>query len=261
VKILALVGSYRTTGNTSQLVAMVRGALDQEAARAGVPFEFETLHLGHARIDACRGCRACFDRGEEMCPVKDDLQAVKARMRQADGVLVASPVYVHDVSGITKNWIDRLAHVCHRPEFAGKCAYLLATVGGSPTGHALGSLQIALSTWGFSVVGRTGLRTGALMRGDEARRFEEKTGRVARALFQAVHRRAFVKPSFRSLMTFKIQQKAWQSSPERGTVDHEYWRRQGWLDPGRDFYIAHEAGRLKVALARLAGGLLFPFVT
>jgi len=164
MKILAIIGSYRKTGNSRQLVDMIGDALHQEAARAGVPLEFETLHLGHSRIEACRGCRACFDLGEDSCPLMDDLLAIKAKMKQADGLLVATPVYVHDVSGITKNWIDRLAHVCHRPEFAGNCAYLLATVGGSPTGHALRSLDVALSTWGFHIVGKSGLKTGARLR-------------------------------------------------------------------------------------------------
>ena len=50
-------------------------------------------------------------------------------MDAADGIIFASPVYVNDVSGIAKTWIDRLAYVCHRPAFAGKCAYLIATVG------------------------------------------------------------------------------------------------------------------------------------
>ena len=261
MKILAVIGSYRKNGNTSQVVAMVRAGLEKEAARTGVPVEVETLHLGHCHIGACRGCRACFDRGEGACPVKDDLLAVKAKMKEADGVLVASPVYVHDLSGVTKNWIDRLAHVCHRPEFAGKCAYLLATVGRSPTGHTLDSLHVALSTWGFCVAGKTGFKTGALMNGDEVQRFQARTQKIAQKLFHAIDRQRFARPSFRSLMTFKIQQRFWQNVPQRNTVDYAYWSGQGWLAPGRDYYMAHEASRVKVVLARLAGAFLAPFVS
>ena len=261
MKILAIVGSCRKNGNTDQLVDMVRKGLNEEAERAAVALEVETLHLADRPIGFCRGCRACFDRGEESCPVKDDLLSIKAKMKQADGILVASPVYVHDVSGVMKNWIDRLAHVCHRPEFAGKCGYLLVTVGGSPTRHALGSLHVALSTWGFFVAGATGLKTGGLMTADEARRFEGRAQRIAGQLFRAIHKRRYAQPSFRTLMTFKIQQCYWQRAPRRDTLDYTYWKGQGWLEPGRDYYAAHKAWRPKVIMARLAGAFIAPFVS
>jgi len=262
MKILVLIGSYRKNGNTSQVVDLICEGLQTEAARAGAPLEIETVYLGHLDIGACRGCRTCFDRGEDKCPVKDDLLGVKARMKQADGVLVATPVYVNDVSGITKTWIDRLAHVCHRPEFAGKCAYLLATTGDSPTGHTLDTLNLALSTWGFYIAGKAGFKTGALMRGGEARtRCQAKAQTVARKLFQAIHQRKFTRPSFRALLTFKIQQRVWQRTTERETIDYAYWSGQGWTSADREFYFPHEASRVKTALARFAGSLLAPFVS
>ena len=262
MKILALIGSYRKNGNTSQVVNLVCEALQAEAARAGAALEIETLYLGHLDIGFCRGCRACFDRGEDKCPVKDDLLAVKAKMKAADGWLVATPVYVSDVSGITKNWIDRLAHVCHRPEFAGKSAYLLATTGSTPAGHTLDTLAVALSTWGVHIVGKTGLKAGALMRGSEARTLcQAQAQAIASKLFQAIHQRKFARPSFRALITFKVQQRVWQRAPLAETIDSVYWREQGWTDPSCDFYIPHEASRLKVFLARLAGSLIAPFVS
>ena len=47
----------------------------------------------------------------------------------------------------------------------------------------------------------------------------------------------------------------------RDTLDYAYWTSQGWTDPARDFYIPHEASRLKVLLARLAGALIAPLVS
>ena len=262
MKILALIGSYRKNGNTSQVVGLVCESLQAEAARAGVSLEIETLYLGHLNIGACRGCRVCFDRGEDKCLLKDDLLSVKAKMKAADAVLVATPVYVDDVSGATKTWIDRLAHVCHRPEFAGKCAYLLATVGSTPTNRTLGTLRLALSTWGFHISGKAGFKTGALMNPDEMQaRHAGQAASVARCFFQDIHGRAWARPSFMSLFMFKIQQRAWQRTARRDTLDYAYWSGHGWTDPARDFYIPHEASRVKVFLARLAGALIAPFVS
>jgi multimeric flavodoxin WrbA len=77
--------------------------------------------------------------------------AIQAKMDAADGLLLASPVYVDDVSGLTKTWMDRLAYLCHRPGFGGKCAYPVATVGGSPTCHTLRTMNAALLTWGATI--------------------------------------------------------------------------------------------------------------
>ena len=62
-------------------------------------------------------------------------------------------------------------------------------------------------------------------------------------------------------MMFKIQQRAWQRTARRDTLDYAYWSGQGWTEPGRKFYIPHAASRVKVILARLAGEIIAPFVS
>jgi multimeric flavodoxin WrbA len=261
VEILTLVGSYRKHGNTDQLVGLVEERLRQLAAEAHEPLHLETVYLGHQTIEPCRGCRVCFDRGEEKCPYRDDLLAVKAKMKAAQGLLVATPVYVDDVSGITKTWIDRLAHVCHRPEFAGRCAYMVATVGSSPTSHSLGTLGMALRTWGFHIVGQAGFKMGALAKPEEtAVRFSERTDKIASTLFDGVRQEAWARPTFYSLMVFKIQQWSWRRTARQDTVDYRYWKNQGWLEPDCTFYIPHRANAAKLALARLAGAGIAPLV-
>ena len=256
MKILACIGSYRTNGNTARVMSLIEEQMRREADRAGEPLEFETLSLGHLNLQMCRGCRVCFDRGEDHCPLKDDLLAVKAKMLAADGVIIASPVYVDDVSGITKNWIDRLAHVCHRPEFHGKYAYLIATTASSSTSHTLRTLN-ALMYWGFHIVGRAGFKVGALSKREEIdTRYGAKIERVARAMFHAVQRQA--EPSFFSYMVFKIQQMSWRKY-DPSSLDYRYWDRNGWLDPRRAFYTSRRANGFKVRLARLAGSLLAVF--
>lgn len=262
MKFLILVGSYRKHGNTDQIAGLIAEQLVREGQRAAQPVEIETIYLGHEEIQPCRGCRVCFNRGEELCPVKDDLLDIKAKMQAADGVLVACPVYVDDVNGITKNWIDRLAHVCHRPEFAGRSAYLVVTVGSSPCGHALGTLELAMSVWGFHIAGKAGLKTGALLKPEEMQaRYQAKAAQIGRKFFRAVAQRQSAQPSFRALMTFKIQQLAWQRAPVKDSVDYRYWDAQGWLAPRRDFYIPHRANPVKVKVARWVGAAIARFVS
>jgi multimeric flavodoxin WrbA len=260
MKILALVTSHRKKGNTARIVQMIEEHMQVIAAHQQQSLEFDTLYLGDMDVQFCRGCRACFDRGEDRCPLKDDVPAIKAKMDAADGVIVASPVYMDDVNGIAKNWIDRLAYVSHRPAFGGKCAYPLVTVGSSQTGHALRTLNAALLVWGFHRVGQAGYKMGALM--DQAeleRRYQREAVRVAERFFCAIAEQQALRPSFVSLLAFKIQQLAWQREPP-GSYDQAYWEQQGWLAPERTFYVAHRASRIKVALARWAGAVLAQFM-
>lgn len=257
MKILVLVGSFRRNGNTDQLTGLIKEHLLKEAAQQKTLLEIETVYLGQQDLQFCRGCRICYDRGEEKCPVKDDLLSIKTKMLSADGILMASPVYVDDVSGITKNFIDRLCHVCHRPQFAGKAAYLVATTGSSRTGKTLDTMKMALRTWGFHIVGQAGFKMGALMRREETRsRFETQAASAAHSLFQALYQKSYKQPAFYSLMMFKIQQMSWKAKGQAGTLDYQYWEQQGWFDPKRTFYIPHQANALKVALARLTGTVI-----
>lgn len=261
MKILALIGSGRANGNTARVLSLIEERLRHEANLVSETLDFEKLNLGSSNIQMCQGCRVCFDRGEGLCPLKDGLLTIKSKMKQADGIVVATPVYVNDVSGITKNWIDRLAHVCHRPEFAGKCAYLLATVADGPTSHALTTLNMALRTWGVHLVGQAGLKTGSLMDRDEIMsRHQNKINQIANRLFHAIYRRQFTQPSFFSLMTFHIQQLSWQKHTD-DTIDYQYWKNKGWLNTDRSFYIPHNTNPVKVGLAKVAGALIAPFVS
>lgn len=261
MRVIVLIGSHRKNGNSSRAAGLIEEGLHQLAMRHNEPLTVERIYLGHQDIGLCRGCRVCFDQGEEMCPLKDDLLALKAKMSSSDGIILASPVYVQDVSGTVKNWMDRLAHACHRPAFAGKSAFLIATVGDGPAGHALRTMKTGLGLMGFCIVGQASFRMGARMEGDEVRtRFQRQATDIAGKLFESIRERGFARPSFVSLLTFRIQQLYWQRHSD-DSVDYQYWRKLGWTEPQREFYIQHRASRLKVALARLTGATMARFVT
>ena len=59
-------------------------------------------------LSSCNGCSTCFDNG--ICPLDDvdGFNSVKENILEADLVIIISPVYVNNVSGIIKNFIDRL---------------------------------------------------------------------------------------------------------------------------------------------------------
>jgi multimeric flavodoxin WrbA len=260
VKVLAIQGSYRKNGNTAHIVQMILDHFKQQTAEKGEDFQYETVDLGHQIIGLCRGCRACFDLGEDHCPLKDDLLTIKDKIREADGVIVASPVYVDDVSGIMKNWIDRMAHVCHRPEFAGKYAYIVSTTGSAASSHAVRTMMGALLTWGFHISGKSSFIMGAKMPEKEIQaRFDSATNKIARKMASDILENRAVKPTFFSLMMFKIYQSVW--SKDSGTFDARYWQDKGWLDRRAMFYFPPRTNPVIIFLAHLTGGIIVRFVS
>jgi len=260
MEILALVSSYRNKGNTARTVQMITEHLKKIGALSGEVVEIETINLAHMNLQFCRGCRVCFNQGESRCPLKDDLLSIKAKISQADGIILASPVYVEDVNGVMKNWIDRMAHVCHRPEFAGKYAYTLTTSGCGSTSHALRTMNGALLSWGFHLTGKSKITTGAYMQTVDLRqRFDKISYQIAKRIFQSIRTKKAAKPSFLALMTFKIQQQFWVKTND-GSVDFAYWSAHGWTNPKQAYYIENRTNPLKIILARLTGALVAMFV-
>lgn len=261
MKILVINGSNRRHGNTDQITSLVIEHLERQAKEKDFCLDVERVYLGRLNLQFCRGCRICYDRGEDHCPVGDEILALKARMLAADGLILASPVYVDDVSALVKNMIDRLCHLCHRPQFAGKAAYLIATTGSSRTGRTLDTMKMALRTWGYAIAGQSGFKMGELMKPAETRsRFDRPTAAAAQKLLAALDPHRLQNPSFFALMVFKIQQTAWKTKGIPGTVDYRYWEEQGWFERGATYYISHRAGRVKLALARAAGRIIGKFM-
>ncbi len=107
--IVVLVGSTRKDGNTDLLAqAFVRGASKNH--------KVEVISVADYKINPCIGCNSCFSREGNQCFQNDDMQIVYEKLRTADIVVAASPVYFYGISAQLKALIDRL-HTPMRNEF------------------------------------------------------------------------------------------------------------------------------------------------
>ena len=110
------------------------------------------MFLSDCDLRVCRGCKACFIRGEEFCPLHDDRDVLIDKMMRSDGVVLASPVYSFQVSALMKAFLDRLGFAFHRPRFHGK-AYTSIVVEGLYGGRAVVKyLDFVGGALGFNVV-------------------------------------------------------------------------------------------------------------
>ncbi len=259
MKLLVIIGSHRKNGNTANIVNMLNYELSSQANNNEITVN--TVYLAHQNIQMCRGCRICFDKGEQFCPLKDDLLQIKEKIAASDVIILASPVYVEDVTGVMKNWIDRMAFVCHRPEYFGKAAYVLSTSGIGSTNHTLMTMNNALRTWGFSVIGQTTFITDAFMELDELnKRYQAKISKIADRIIKHYQSSNSLKPSFLALMIFAIQQQYYKKDDNKDSLDYKYWVKRSWLDKDCIYYSKTKSNLLKVILARSVGRLLAKIV-
>lgn len=99
MKVLGILGSMRKGGNTEVLLDEAL----QEAQQTGN--SVSRVILRDKVIAPCHGCMGCVRTGE--CVIDDDMQEVHREIREADGIIWASPVYFWAMSGLTKNALDR----------------------------------------------------------------------------------------------------------------------------------------------------------
>ena len=115
--IVILVGSMRKNGNTDLLAqAFAKGARKNNSV--------EIVSVADYKVNPCIGCNSCFAREGNKCFQNDDMDRVYDKLRVADIVVVASPVYFYGVSAELKAVIDRL-HTPMRNEFSVKKLALL----------------------------------------------------------------------------------------------------------------------------------------
>lgn len=106
MKVVAFSGSARKDGNTAILVREIF----QELVQQGL--ETELVQLAGIEIKACLACYRCFENKDQHCSVEDDeLNQFIDKMLAAEGIILASPTYIGDVTSIMKALIDRAGMV------------------------------------------------------------------------------------------------------------------------------------------------------
>ena len=89
--------------------AMSYGSLSAPAVRAlSAGAKMEHIKLKNKNIHPCTGCYTCWTKTPGECIFDDDMTDLRYKFRTADLIIFASPLYVYSVTGIMKNFLDRL---------------------------------------------------------------------------------------------------------------------------------------------------------
>ncbi len=219
MKILVIFGSPRQKSSylvTQQFEAALRKLAD---------YEFEYIFLNKIDLKMCKGCHVCLFHGEEKCPLQDDTAAIFARMLQANGIIYVSPVYVSQVTGLMKNFIDRFSFLCHRPQLYHQHSMVISTTGMMDLKSVLNYLERVSLMWAMRSVTKLGIITPPDKRKIEITE-DKKIAKVAQQFHQKLKAENWSPKlsqliQFRAQKTFLTSKKIKEFSPK----DYQYYSR------------------------------------
>jgi len=219
MKLLAINGSPRK-GNTSNALKLIRDTYP------GI--DFEILHLIDLDFKQCKGCYACVLKGESRCPLKDDRDMILGKMAEADGLILASPVYSHMVSTMIKNLFERFGYLAHRPLFFNKFAMSVVTYSGYGAEEALKYMDKMLSSFGFNLAPSLELqfRPGKMPEKNAVLN-REKSKRAVKILIEKIEKGKNNKPSLKKIIPFSIFKYVSKLDKELMKADYEYYKDKG----------------------------------
>lgn len=99
--IVILLGSPRKKGNSTFLAKQVKQGAEDSGAIV------EMFYLHRMNIKYCIGCSKCREKTSKNCVTDDDMQLLYPKLRRANAIVFASPIYWAHVSGQMKVFLDR----------------------------------------------------------------------------------------------------------------------------------------------------------
>lgn len=105
MKVIAINGSPKKNGNTYEAIKAVAAELEKEN------IEVEIIHIGNKKISGCLGCGGCARNQNEKCVIDDQANEWIQKMKEAEGIILGSPVYYSAMAGNMKAFLDRAFYV------------------------------------------------------------------------------------------------------------------------------------------------------
>lgn len=99
MRVIGILGSAREDGSTKRLMQEMMNEAAQKGAQTKI------YNLAKMNIGFCRGCEQCRKTGS--CVQKDDMFILYEDMKAADAVVIGTPIYMGEMTGQLKTFIDR----------------------------------------------------------------------------------------------------------------------------------------------------------
>lgn len=149
MRVAGIVGSPRENGNTELITVHVLKAISEEG------LDTELIRLAGLEMQPCNACMLC--QKEELCSIDDDLFPIYMKMKEADGIILASPVYYGSATALIKALMERTGHISrwNGELFSGKVGGPLVVARRAGHNFTIAQLTLWFQILGFVVPGST----------------------------------------------------------------------------------------------------------
>lgn len=205
--------------------------------------EFDEINLIKQKIPVCTGCHKCLIESEAKCPHFELVNPIVEKIKESDGLIITSPVYAMNVSGLLKNFIDHTSYLYHRPPFFDKKALVVVSTAGAGHKKVATYIDETLRHWGFNKVYKIAVACG----GKE--HLETKDiDKTAEKFRRDIESEKLHNPKFMDLIFYN----AWKAMAIREDAiqpDKEYWHSTGLVN--YDFAPIVKLNIIKKAFSKL----------
>lgn len=230
------INSSKRKMNTYGIIKQVREILDHNHIKV------EIINLFDYNINPCIGCEKCLIKGD--CLFNDDALYIMDKINSSDGVILTSPVYMENVSGMLKLFLDRTCKWFHRPELYGKPILVIATTKGSGLKSTIKYLKKVVIQWG-------GFNVGQIGRSIRNINHEVEIAEVDKFINHIKMDKSQYKPPLNALIHFQVQKVL---AKKIGYLDSKYWEEKGWND--KVYYFESRINPIKKLIVKSFGSFL-----
>lgn len=218
MKIVAVVGSPH--GMRKATGTIVKSLLEG-AASSGA--EVEIVSLAEPSLRPCTGCRRCGAAGR--CVVHDEFNRINSALIEADGIVLASPNYFHNVSAQIKAVIDHGSVLCHCQILKNKYGAVAVSSGGPAFEAAEQYLLHVLEMFGCWSVGSVCSTTPQMQDEDERARLLGEAAGLGKRLAAAITAKAvFPEQEPGLLRSFEAMRMMVELYQDAWTFEYDYWK-------------------------------------
>ncbi len=211
--------------------------------------ETEIVTLSDYTIKTCRGCRVCFDKGKEFCPLKDDRDIMMEKITESDGVIFASPNYCYQLSGIMKTFIDRFGYAIHRPCYFGKTFTSIVTQANAGGTKIVEYLDFVAFGLGFDTMKGICITSFDPRPEKVQQKIDRSIAEHSKRFYAKLASPSYPPPKLFNLMYFRIGRTLINRRLDERNIDYRYYAEKGWFES--DYFYPTHLGLLKKAAGNL----------
>jgi len=249
MKVTAFVGSARKK-HTYNAVEHFLGHLKSYG-----PVECEIVSLSDCSLEICLGCALCCNRGEELCPLKDDRDELLAKIAASDGIIFATPNYSFNVSGLMKVFMDRLGFLFHRPRFFGKAFTGIVAQGIYGGNKIVDYFNFVGRALGCNVVKGSCITTLEPITESGQAKINRIIEAHSKKFYSTLIKKELPVPTLFELMLFRVSRSSIKRILDESWADYRYYKAQGWFES--DYFYPTRLNPIKKLAGKIFDRLKF----